>query len=945
MDKNVFIFHLHSDYSNCTTIIDSATKPKLYVDRAKELGMTALAFSEHGNVLNWYEKKQIIEKAGMKYVHGVEVYITEYIGINELGEIDRIRDNYHCILLAKNEKGFREINKLVSIANNRKDGHFYYVPRITMDEFLNISENIIVTSACFTKDMEVRVADGYKKISEVVPGDLVLNMFSDYEKVNFPTKRPYNGNGYKIRFIGNSDELICTEDHKFLTICANNKIPKWLEVKNFDNRPNMSNKTVCLFPVKERYFQKNIISREEWNNSLTPLTDRAKYKMPDEILITPEFMRFVGVFIGDGSISTYNIKRICITCNGEEFDYLYNSCFKMVEEQLRIKFSITKRPSHNRVDISCSSIDFVNLFYYLFGDTKAATKHIPQRLRNISKELTEELLFGYMISDGSFGVNTYRKYSNGKMVCASISKRLIKDIKEEMETIGIPLNEYSSKERTDLKGVHHCKSWYGVATGKVFLNLDKRKEYSHYDVVEIFDSLIMDNKSRYIEYAGTKYKKVYIKKCEKIDIHEDVYCLNNNTHSFVCGGVIVHNCLGGVLWSGNEYTKRKYINYLIKNRDRCFLEIQHHNVPEQIEYNKQLYELSKKYALKLVAGTDTHSLNNELAEAREVLQKSKNIRFENEDGWDLTFKSYDELVESYRIQNSLPEEVFIEAIDNTNLIADMIEEYHFDGTPKYPKLYDNSSEIFRDMVYDAIDTHPDALKNHTREEIVARVEEELPVYESTKTVDFMLFQKFVRDTEHSMGIYTGPGRGSVSASMIAYLLGITDVDSMRFGLELFRFLNPSRVTNCDIDSDYYDPDRVKMRNFLLTYPKIRSAEIAAFGTIALRGAIDDVGRAFGIPLQEVKEIKSRIIVDENGFEDFNPNDKQKYPELVHFVNILQGVITSVGTHPAGVLCATRNIDEEIGLFSLSTTEHPVSCLDMHWLDTGEMSWTKLDMLG
>ena len=61
----------------------------------------------------------------------------------------------------------------------------------------------------------------------------------------------------------------------------------------------------------------------------------------------------------------------------------------------------------------------------------------------------------------------------------------------------------------------------------------------------------------------------------------------------------------------------------------------------------------------------------------------------------------------------------------------------------------------------------------------------------------MLFQKFVRDTEHSMGIYTGPGRGSVSASMIAYLLGITDVDSMRFGLELFRFLNPSRVTNCD----------------------------------------------------------------------------------------------------------------------------------------------------
>lgn len=796
-DKNYFIYHLHSHYSNCTTTIDSATKPYMYVDRAKELGMTALAFSEHGSALNHYEKKTLIEKAGMKYVHASEVYITETIAPDQNGEPTKVRDNYHTVLLAKNIEGFRELNRLLTVANNRKDGHFYYVPRITMDEFLGISDNIIVTSACFTKDMEVRVADGYKKISEIVPGDMVLNMFGDYEKVNFPTKRPYDGNGYKIRFTGNSDELICTEDHKFLTICANNKTPKWLEAKNFDNRPGMSNKTICLFPVKEKYFQKNIISREEWNNSLTPLTDRAKYKMPDEILITPELMRFIGIFIGDGSITTYNAKRICITCNGEEFDCLYNSCFKIVEEQLRIKFSITKRPSHNRVDISCSSIDFVNLFYYLFGDTKAATKHIPQRLRNISKELTEELLFGYMISDGSFGTTAYGEHLNGEMVCASISKRLIKDVKEEMEIIGIPLNEYSSKERTDSKGVHHCKSWYGVAAGKVFLSLNKKKEYSHNDVVEIFDSLIMDNKSRYVEYAGTKYKKVYIRKCEKIDIHEDVYCLNNNTHSFVCDGVVAHNCLGGCLWSGTEAAKEKYLQYFVEHKDRCFLEIQHHNVPDQIEYNKQLYELSKKYGLKLVAGTDTHSLNQELAEAREVLQKAKNIHFDNEDGWDLTFKSYDELVDAYKIQNSLPMDVVLEAIDNTNLIADMTEEYHFDGKPKYPKLYENSTEIFKKMVYEAIDTHPYVLKNHKREDVVKRVEEEIPVYEATNVIDFILFQKFVRDTEHSKGIYTGPGRGSASASMIAYLLGITDVDSMRFDLELFRFLNPDRVTNCD----------------------------------------------------------------------------------------------------------------------------------------------------
>lgn len=103
--------------------------------------MKALAFSEHGNILNWYEKKTKIEAAGMKYVHAIECYITEQIET-------KVRDNYHCVLIAKNFDGFKEINKLVTLSSNRKDGHFYYVPRITFEEFLNISDNIVVTSAC-----------------------------------------------------------------------------------------------------------------------------------------------------------------------------------------------------------------------------------------------------------------------------------------------------------------------------------------------------------------------------------------------------------------------------------------------------------------------------------------------------------------------------------------------------------------------------------------------------------------------------------------------------------------------------------------------------------------------------------------------------------------------------------------------------------------------------
>lgn len=542
MNKNYFVYHLHSDYSSCTTNIDSVTKVDMYIKRAKELGMTALAFSEHGNIFNWYEKKTKIEEVGMKYVHAIEMYITETIS-------EKIRDNYHCILIAKNYEGFLEINKLVSISNNRNDGHFYYRPRITIDELLNVSDNIIITSAC----------------------------------------------------------------------------------------------------------------------------------------------------------------------------------------------------------------------------------------------------------------------------------------------------------------------------------------------------------------------------------------------------------LASILHNGNEKLQKKYIEYFAEHNDRCFLEIQHHNIKEQIEYNRALFELSQKYGIKLITGTDTHSLNELYAKARLIEQKAHKTSFPEEESWDLTFKIYDELVSAYQNQGSLPIDVVLEAIENTNLVESMIKPFKIDTSFKYPVLYKDSEKVFRNMVYEAMENHPYALKNHTREELTKRIEEEIEVYIKTKTIDFMLFKKAEVDWIHEHGIYTGPARGSSSGSMIAYLLGITDMDSIRFGLEMFRFLNKERVSQADIDVDLYSRDRDIVRNFLLTYNKINSAEIATFGTIAVKGAIRDVGRALNMPLDEVGIICNSLLLDERK-EFYAPNElKKKYPELFKWVDLLTGVIVSTGTHPAAVLCATQNINEEIGLCSLGTTEHPVTCLDKYGIES--CGWTKMDELG
>ena len=97
--ESLFCYHLHSDLSNCVTNIDSTTKFQQYVDRAKELGMKALAFSEHGSIMERYHKKKAIEDAGMKYVHAIEAYLTTTIS-------EKIRDNYHCVLIARNYDGF-----------------------------------------------------------------------------------------------------------------------------------------------------------------------------------------------------------------------------------------------------------------------------------------------------------------------------------------------------------------------------------------------------------------------------------------------------------------------------------------------------------------------------------------------------------------------------------------------------------------------------------------------------------------------------------------------------------------------------------------------------------------------------------------------------------------------------------------------------------------------
>ena len=401
--------------------------------------------------------------------------------------------------------------------------------------------------------------------------------------------------------------------------------------------------------------------------------------------------------------------------------------------------------------------------------------------------------------------------------------------------------------------------------------------------------------------------------------------------------IVASACLGGVFNKGNDKVKKRMLDFFIKNKDRCFLEIQHHNVKDQIEYNKYLFKLSQEYGLKLVTNTDTHCLNKKHVKGRDILQRAKNIRFDNEDGWDLTFKSYDELIESYKQQNSLPMFVILEAMENTNRIADMIEEFTMDKSYKYPKLYDNSEDVLKQKINEGvIRTGIDKLPNYETE-YLPRIYSELETYKHNGAVDFLLLDENIKTWGREHDIYPGYSRGSCSGSLICYLLGITDVDSVLHKLNFERFMNTERVSLADIDTDWQPNQREAIKDYVYSMEGLYCADIITFNTVALKGSIRDCARALKIDLSIVNDICENI--NDDNIESY----REQYKELFEYVDIVNGTVVSIGTHPCGQVVSPIPLDENMGLLTLATCKNPVTMLNMKEIDS--LNYVKLDILG
>ena len=429
------------------------------------------------------------------------------------------------------------------------------------------------------------------------------------------------------------------------------------------------------------------------------------------------------------------------------------------------------------------------------------------------------------------------------------------------------------------------------------------------------------------------------------------------------GLIALSACLAGYIprhiVSGEYEEAEKYAREMrdIFGEDHFYLEIQDHGLEEQKTVNRAILEISEKTGIPLVATNDVHYLRRGDAESQAILmclQTNKVIT----DGRHIGF----ETDEFYMKSTSEMERLFAAypgAVANTAKIADMCDFHFTFGETQLPRFRPSDgsdpSDYLARLAREGLTSRVNAghiVYGPGREEsqYKERIEYELSVITRMGYCEYYLIVwDFVRHSK-SVGIPVGPGRGSGAGSLVAYLLGITDIDPLRFDLLFERFLNPERVSMPDFDIDFcYDRRDEAIAYVRDKYGADHTAQIITFGTMAARAVIRDVGRALGMSYSAVDEVARQIprtlgitLADALKMDSL----KQMYDgdpdvrRLVDTAMALEGMPRHASTHAAGVVITERPVSEYVPLAVNNTV--PVTQFDMNTV--ADLGLLKFDFL-
>ena len=434
------------------------------------------------------------------------------------------------------------------------------------------------------------------------------------------------------------------------------------------------------------------------------------------------------------------------------------------------------------------------------------------------------------------------------------------------------------------------------------------------------------------------------------------------------GLIATSACLAGFIPRAildNDLEKAKSIanEYIdIFGKENFYIELQNNGIEDQIIANRGLVKLAKELEVELIATNDCHYLNRDDSYSHEVLlciQTGKKMndldrfKFETDEFF---VKNPEEMQEGFKN--------FPKALENTCKIADSCNVTFEFGHTILPN-FDTPNNIdhfdyLKQLTYSGLKKRYNLEPNNTepdnividKKQILSRIEYELQTINKMGYTDYFLIVWDFINYAKSQGIPVGPGRGSGAGSLVAYLIEITDVDPIKYGLIFERFLNPERVSMPDFDIDFCYERRQEVIDYVCRkYGEDHVAQIITFGTLAAKEVVRDVGRALDVPYSKVDSISKKIpwalhITLDRALEE-SPELKALYDEdaevhkIIDIGKRLEGLPRHASTHAAGVVITKDPVDTYVPLYkgdSIVSCQYTMTILE-------ELGLLKMDFLG
>ena len=475
-------------------------------------------------------------------------------------------------------------------------------------------------------------------------------------------------------------------------------------------------------------------------------------------------------------------------------------------------------------------------------------------------------------------------------------------------------------------------------------------------------------------------------------------------HKYHEGLIATTCCLGAlvpqtILKKGEEEGENEFKWWLNIFQEDYYVELQRHGIPEQEKVNAVLLKFAKKYNVKVIASNDSHYVDQKDFNAHDillcintgekqstpalreftdddVLVKNKRFAFPNDQFY---FKTTGEMS---RVFEDLPE-----AIDNTNEIVDKVELLDLKRDillPHFvvPANFKSQDEYLENITWAGAKERYKILSPETEE----RIRFELGVIKQMGFAGYFLIVSDFIQAGRNMGVFVGPGRGSAAGSVVAYCIGITNIDPIKYNLLFERFLNPDRKSMPDIDTDFDDDGRQKVINYVVDkYGKNQVAQIITYGTMAAKSSIADVARVMDLPLAESRAL-SKLVPERPGInlkrllhapftikeanaatgsareksleekEALVADDIENVRKLreiynspglqstiLHEAEILEGSVRNTGIHAAGIIIAPRDLTDLIPVATSKESELWLTQIEGGTIE--EAGVIKMDFLG